>query len=132
MSKVRFHEIDGRERRRIVGELLDVVSGIKSRDEMFELLFRLLTPSEVIMLARRLQIAKLLLENVGYDEICKRHHVSHRTIADVEGWLRENPTRAGLVSRRLEAIKKQSRIKKSSGNMLDKYSHHRFIKELFD
>ncbi|KKT87536.1 MAG: hypothetical protein UW95_C0031G0006 [Parcubacteria group bacterium GW2011_GWC1_45_14] len=130
MSKVKVHQIDPKERRRIVGELLDVVSGIKSRDEMFELLFRLMTPSEVVMLARRLQIAKMILADSGYEMIQKKLHVSHRTIADVEGWLRENDNRAGLLGRRLQSVKKHEKSKHSE-SMLDKYAHHRFLKELF-
>lgn len=127
-----MHQIDPSERRKIVGELLDVVSGIKSRDEMFELLFRLMTPSEVIMLARRLQIAKMILADNGYEIIQKRLHVSHRTIADVEGWLREKDNRADLLSRRLKSINNKKKDKfDHSESMLDKYAHHRFLKELF-
>lgn len=130
MSKVKVCQIDNYERRRIVGELLDVVSGIKSRSEMFELLFRLMTPSEVIMLARRLQIAKMILEDLGYEIIQKKMHVSHRTIADVEGWLRENEQRIDLLKRRLKSIEKPSNFRYSE-SMLDKYGHHRFLKDLF-
>lgn len=131
MSKVKVYQIDKKERFRIVGELLDVVTGIKSRDEMFELLFRLMTPSEVIMLARRLQIAKLLIKDFSYEKIQKILHVSHRTIADVEGWLRENEKRAALIDKRLKAIEKPANKKNYSDSMLDKYSYHRFLKELF-
>lgn len=131
MPKVRVHQIDKRERLRIVGELLDVVSGIKSRSEMFELLFRLMTPSEVIMLARRLQIGKMLLNGLSYEVISKRLHVSHRTIADVEGWLRENDQRASLVRKRLKAVENKSKSFQHSESMLDKYSYHRFLKDLF-
>lgn len=133
MPKVKVHQIEKKERFRIVAELLDVVTGIKSRNEMFELLFRLMTPSEVIMLARRLQIAKMILDDKGYEEIAKRLHVSHRTIADVEGWLRENDKRADLVRKRLKAIKnKKVADPRHDEGMLDKYSYHRFLKELFD
>lgn len=130
MSKVKVHQIDNNERRRIVTELLDVVSGIKSRSEMFELLFRLMTPSEVIMLARRLQIAKMILDDAGYEVITIKLHVSHRTIADVEGWLRENDQRADLLRRRLKAIEKPAGSHQGD-SALDKYAHHRFLKDLF-
>lgn len=132
MSKIKIHQIDKSERVRIVGELLDVVSGIKSRDEMFELLFRLMTPSEVIMLARRLQIAKLLLDEKSYEDIRKKLGVSHRTIADVEGWLRENEKRIDLLRRRLKAIEKPKKAYKNNESMLNKYSHHRFLRDLFN
>jgi uncharacterized protein YerC len=130
MSKVKVHQIDKKERQKIAGELLDVISGIKSRGEMFELLFRLMTPSEVIMLARRLQIAKMLLNEATYEMIRIKLRVSHRTIADVEGWLRENDKRAGLVRARLKSIEKPKGLHHSE-SMLDKYGHHRFLKDLF-
>lgn len=125
-----MYKIDKKERQKIVGELLDVISGIKSRGEMFELLFRLMTPSEVIMLARRLQIAKMLLNEATYEMIRIKLRVSHRTIADVEGWLRENDKRAGLVRARLKSIEKPKGVNHSE-SMLDKYGHHRFLKDLF-
>ena len=130
MSKIKFYDVEIRERKRIVGELLEVISSLKNREEMFEFLFRLLTPSEVIMLARRMQIAKMLLENKKYDDICKKMHVSHRTIADIEGWLRENDKRANFVFKKIEALKKKGENSQTSA-LIDKYSHHRFIKELF-
>lgn len=131
MSKIKVSQIDTKERQRIVGELLDVISSIRKREEMFEFLFRLMTPSEVIMLARRLQIAKLLLADKTYDEIRKQMKVSHRTIADIEGWLDENSGRKDLVFKKLKLLEKNSHGARYSGSMLDKYAHHRFLKNLF-
>ena len=48
----------------------------------------LLTPSEQIMLGRRIWISRLLLENKRYDEIGARLLVGPNTITKVELWLR--------------------------------------------
>jgi uncharacterized protein YerC len=47
----------------------------------------LLTPSEQIMLGRRIWISRLLLEGQTYDEIGARLHVGMSTIRRVELWL---------------------------------------------
>jgi uncharacterized protein YerC len=48
----------------------------------------LLTPSEQIMLGRRIWISRMILENKRYDEIGARLHVGTGTIAKIELWLR--------------------------------------------
>jgi Trp operon repressor len=47
----------------------------------------LLTPSEQIMLGRRIWIARMLIDNKRYDEIGARLHVGPGTIRHVELWL---------------------------------------------
>jgi len=47
----------------------------------------LLSEGEVIMLARRLQIAGLLIDGLTYDQIEKEMKVSNTTIAKVHTWL---------------------------------------------
>lgn len=47
----------------------------------------LLTPSEQIMLGRRIWISRLLLEQKTYAEIGARLHVGTTTVAKVELWL---------------------------------------------
>jgi uncharacterized protein YerC len=55
---------------------------------MENFLYGLLTPSEQIMLGRRIWISRMILENKRYDEIGARLHVGSGTIAHVELWLR--------------------------------------------
>ena len=56
----------------------------KSSKEFLECL---LTPSEQIMLGRRIWIARLLLEGASYNEIGKQLHVGPTTVRKVELWL---------------------------------------------
>lgn len=60
---------------------------IKSEREMERYIFDLLTPTERVMLAKRLAIAALLIEGLPYHEISERLKVSTATIGRVNLWL---------------------------------------------
>lgn len=60
-------------------------SGVKREGE--ELLFDLLTKSEVIMLARRLLIAQHLLKGESFEEIARELHVGLPTVQSIDHWL---------------------------------------------
>ena len=60
----------------------------QSTKQLETFLSGLLTPSEQIMLGRRIWISRMLLENKRYDEIGARLFVGYTTITKVELWLR--------------------------------------------
>lgn len=64
-----------------------MVSLLKSREEVKNFFKDLLTLSEVVMISRRIQIAQMLLEGLGYEEIRKKLKVGFNTINQVERWL---------------------------------------------
>lgn len=68
--------------------LLKVISDSRSNDESKELLDDLLTPTEKIVLAKRLAIALLLMKKYTYENIKKILRVSQPTIALVNITLR--------------------------------------------
>ena len=68
---------------RIFELLLKVIASSFSKNEASELLEDLLTPTEKIMLAKRLSIAVLLLKDYPYDSIQEILRVSRSTVADV-------------------------------------------------
>jgi uncharacterized protein YerC len=68
--------------------LFEAANTAKDAQQMKKFLEGLLTPSEQIMLGRRIWISRMILENKRYDEICERLHVGNSTIAGVELWLR--------------------------------------------
>lgn len=67
--------------------LYTAASAVKGRDKMKLFLRDLLTPSERIMLGRRIIIARMLLAGQGYDDIVRRMKVGKTTIARVDRWL---------------------------------------------
>lgn len=68
----------------------------------------LLTKAEMKMLGKRLRIAKLLLENMTYDEIAQSLHTSHATVAKIGAWLAE---RGDGFRKIIEKLPKQKQIK---------------------
>jgi len=87
MSKVKISSISKEERMKLIGDLFDIVYGLKTKSNTVDFLVGLLTPSESLMLARRIQIGKLLLEEKTYEEIRDNLKVSHHTISGVENWM---------------------------------------------
>ena len=67
--------------------LYTAVSGVRGREAVKMFLRDLLTPSERIMLGRRIVIARLLLLGESYNAIGKRLRVGRTTISRVHYWL---------------------------------------------
>lgn len=68
--------------------LFEAAKTAQTAQQLEKFLDGLLTPSEQIMLGRRIWISRMILENKRYDEIGARLHVGSGTIANVEKWLR--------------------------------------------
>lgn len=130
MAKVKVYSIDRREKRRILDELFEVITDLKTKTEVVDFLIGLLTESETIMVGRRIQIAKMLIGDFGYEDIRKRLKVSHLTISKVEHWLKNDDNKHRLISEKIRKITKNRKAGYKSGSLLNKYAHHRFIKEL--
>ena len=67
--------------------LYTAASVLKGRDAIKLFLRDLLTPSERIMLGRRIIIARMLIAGESYDEIGERLRVGRATIGRVHRWL---------------------------------------------
>lgn len=68
--------------------LFEAAKVARDSKQLEKFLDGLLTPSEQIMLGRRIWVSRLILENKRYDEISERLLIGHNTIAKVELWLR--------------------------------------------
>lgn len=86
-GKVKYNQLTDFEKKKFLGEFYSMVSLLKSRDEVKNFFKDLLTLSEVVMISRRIQIARLLLEGESYDEIKKKLRVGSGNISQVEKWL---------------------------------------------
>lgn len=131
MAKVKVYAVDPREKHRIIGELFEIIVNLKTKKEVVGFLINLLTPSEILMVARRIQVAKMLLEEDNYEIIRKKLKVSNQTITKIEYWLKNDEEKNKLIIEKIEQLKKITKTKRFSENMLDKYAQHRFLKELF-
>jgi uncharacterized protein YerC len=129
MPKVKVYNVDSNERYRIIGELFELVANLKTKKEVIDFLIGLFTRSETLMIARRIQIAKMLAEDESYETIRKKLKVSYQTIASVEHWLQSEEKRDFII-KKLKELDKGGKYKKYSGSLLNKYAHHRALKDL--
>ncbi|MBI2595836.1 hypothetical protein HYW46_03850 [Candidatus Daviesbacteria bacterium] len=70
-----------------ISNLWNAFSLLESREEAVIFLKELLTPTEIRMMAKRIQIAKMLLEGYKYDDIKTHVRVTNNTISSVNSKL---------------------------------------------
>lgn len=85
--KRQLHELSKEETVKTLDALYTAASSIKGRDAVKLFLRDLLTPSERIMLGRRIIIARMLIAGESYDEIGEKLRVGRATIGRVHRWL---------------------------------------------
>lgn len=86
-GKVKYHTLSGNQKKKYLGDFYTMVSLLKNREETKNFFKDLLTLSEVVMISRRIQVAKMLLEGKAYEEIRKELKIGLSTISQVERWL---------------------------------------------
>ena len=62
---------------------------IRNEGEMIQVLHRLFTPGEVVMLGRRLHVADELLKGRSYRQIGEKYKVGLGTIRSIDQWLEQ-------------------------------------------
>ncbi len=133
MAKVKPYEIDKNEKKEAISDFIEAVERIKTREEIVNFLFGLLTPSEILMLARRIQIANLIIEDKSYYEIMEKLKASSHNIHRIDRWLNncDEKTSKWLKSVVKKKWKKKNDTAYAYKNLLDRYPAHRFWSELF-
>lgn len=83
MARVAMNRLSDQERAELRKELVRTVRTLRKSDTA-AFLADLLTPGEVLMLARRIRVARRLLSGATYEEIAHTEHVSYSTIQLVD------------------------------------------------
>ena len=86
-GKVKYHQLSEKEKKEYLGDFYSIVASLKNRDEVKSFFKDLLTLSEIVMISRRIQIAKMLLRGVTHEIIREKLRVGFNNIAQVENWL---------------------------------------------
>lgn len=87
MPRVRYHQLTDQEKKKYLGDFYSMIAVLKTRDEVKKFFKDLLSLSEVVMISRRIQIAKMLLEGYTYGQIRVKLKIGMATISQVEKWL---------------------------------------------
>jgi len=86
-SKIKYHQLNDLDRRKCFSDFYYMITLLKGSDEIVNFLKDILTPSEVVMISRRIQIAKRLIRGDTYDDIINNLKVGKTTINKVDRWL---------------------------------------------
>lgn len=87
MSRVNLKSIDSNSKMKYLDLLWTSISQLETREETKHFFKDLLSESEAIMLARRIEIAKRLLDGESFDNIIRELKVGKDTIGRVQRWL---------------------------------------------
>lgn len=87
MSRVNPRTLDSKDKMKYLDLLWTSIAQLKTKEEVKEFFKDLLSESEAIMLARRIEIAKRLIDGQSYDEIAINLKVGTDTISRVQQWL---------------------------------------------
>lgn len=87
MGKIKPKSIPARELYRLLDEFYSIVTLLESKEEVKNFFKDLLSTSETVMIARRIQIAKLLMAGSSYETIKSEIGAGFATIGNVQRWL---------------------------------------------
>lgn len=120
-GKVKYNLLTEAEKKRYLGDFYSMISLLKNRDEAKNFFKDLLTLSEIVMISRRIQVAKMLLESKTYEEIKEEMHVGTATVAQVERWLNNG---FGGYRKTISEFRK-----KYAKNDMERFGHTPFSRE---
>ncbi len=88
MPKILPHNLPSKEKKGLLKEFYDFVSSL-NRKEAEDFFRDFLTPSEQIILSRRLRVGKMLLRGYSSARIRKELKVGVSTVQFVQNWLKD-------------------------------------------
>lgn len=135
MAKVKTYQLSNGDRQRIIEDFFLFVLHLKSERSGIIILLELMTPSEALMFARRLQVAKKLLQkNNSYENIRSRLKVSFQTITKMDRWLHTNDADrdswlAQEIGKLTPVVRKKQTAASSGRSGLNRYPEHRMMQQ---
>jgi len=88
VPKILPHNLSKKTKRELLKDFYDFVSTL-DREETEDFFHNFLTSSEKIILARRLRIAKMLLQGYSQSQVRKKLKVGVSTVQFVQNWIKD-------------------------------------------
>lgn len=88
-GKIKFCHLSETQKKEYLGDFYSIVSSLRDYDETKSFFKDLLTTSEMVIICRRIQIAKLLIRGWTYEQIKEKMGAGMTTINQVDKWLNE-------------------------------------------
>jgi TrpR-related protein YerC/YecD len=86
MTKLSFKKLSDDKIRELTDQLWKSVTLLETKDEVRLFLCDLLTRTEIQMLAKRLQVVRMLNQGLKYEEIRQALNISEATISKIHNW----------------------------------------------
>lgn len=109
-------KLSDHEQKELLIELCQSVAAIKKSEEAAQFLQDLLSSREAEMLAKRVKIAKLLLDGMTYEEVQEILKVGSGTVARVSTWLSLSGEGFRLVADRTRAARPPSAAREAASH----------------
>jgi TrpR-related protein YerC/YecD len=111
VGKIKYRNLSGTQKKEYLGDFYSIVSSLRGYDEAKNFFKDLLTTSEMVMICRRIQIAKLLMKGWTYEQVKEKLGAGMTTIGQVDKWLNEGFGGYARVLKRHNANKDKQREK---------------------
>lgn len=117
------------DRDELLDELWSMITLLNTKEEIENFFKDLLSETEAVMLARRIRIARFLLEGKSYDDITELMNAGPTTIASVHRWLQgSNEGYIKALPRLKKELEKKEHRKKKNQRLKDPFSLERMKK----
>lgn len=107
----KYYYISNKEKENLLEEFCEAISVLNNTEEIMNFITDLLSEQETIMIAKRIKIAKMIIQNKNYREIQNSLKVGANTISRINEWLAESGEGFKMVA---ERSKKENTKNKSS------------------
>lgn len=114
MTKISYKKIPADKVAQLRDQLWRAITLLENKDEVRKFFYDILTRTEIQMLAKRLEIVKMLHDKSSYIEIRKALCVTDSTIAKISNWNDAFGQGYKIILERLEKINSKSKVNKSS------------------
>ena len=108
-----MHNLTEAQRKECLGDFYKIVASFHDYNEAKNFFKDLLTSSEMIMISRRIQVAKYLMEGMTHEQVIEALGVGSGTVVQVDRWLHDGNRGYRQV---LKKFKDEEKIKKASGS----------------
>ena len=82
MAKVSQYSLDDKRTKELIGQLWNAFTLLEDRNEIKRFLSKFLTPTEILMLAKRLELLKLADSDLEIIQLVRLNAVSKKTVYD--------------------------------------------------
>lgn len=107
MGKFYLNKLPKEKRIQMIAEFYDVIASLKNREEVRLFFKDLLTPDEIAIFMRRIEVATLLLAGYTYDQIAKLLGTGKGKVTNVQKVLAKSGQGYKLVIKRLLGARKR-------------------------